>query len=153
MNHCDSVYGPCLDSTDARRIQKLQNSCLRLIYGIRRRYRISHKLRNITWLNMYNRWQLHMTCLFLKILKLKSPRYLHNKLRFRTDVHNINIHRKNILTIPQHCKGIFKRSFSYNAAICINGFSDLNLNLSYKPATNDYEKIDTRYANWFDVEQ
>lgn len=131
FNHCDCVYGPCLDSTDVRRIQKVQNSCLRLIYGIRRCHRISHKLQDIGWLSMYNRRELHMTCTFYKILKLKSPPYLHNKLKFRTDVHNINIRRKHILTIPQHRKEIFKRSFSYNMAICMNKINDVNFNLSH----------------------
>ncbi|KAJ8911549.1 hypothetical protein NQ315_012802 [Exocentrus adspersus] len=43
-NYCDNVYGPCLDDVDKRRLQKLQNSCLRLIFGVRRRHRISHSL-------------------------------------------------------------------------------------------------------------
>lgn len=120
FNHCDSVYGPCLDSCDVRRIQKVQNSCLRLIYGIRHRQRISHKLRDAKWLNMYNRRKLHMTYFFYKIVKYKSPSYLHDKISYRTDIHNINIRRKNLLTIPRHNKQLFKRSFSYNIATCIN---------------------------------
>lgn len=116
FNHCDVVFGPCLDSSDIKRIQKTQNSCLRLIYGIKRPQRISHKLKEAGWLSMYNRRKHHMVCFFYKILKYKTPEYLYRKITFRTDVHNLNLRRKNMLTIPSHKKEIYKRSFSYNVA-------------------------------------
>lgn len=143
FDHCDSVYGPCLDNYDIRRIQKVQNSCIRLIYGIRRRQRISHKLKDSSWLNMYNRRRLHMACLFFKIIKSNAPSYLHNKLTYRTDVHNINVRRKNFLTIPRHHKEIFKRSYSYNVAACVNGlmkFDFLNFNASFLSFKFNYKK-------------
>ena len=107
---------------DQKRIQKLQNSCLRLIFGIRRRERISYKLKELKWLNMHNRRVLHATCFFYKIIKYKTPPYLHEKIVYRTDVHNINIRRKNIISIPRHYKQLFKRSFSYCVALYINKF-------------------------------
>lgn len=140
FNHCDTVYGPCIDSIEIRRIQKVQNSCLRLIFGIQRRQRISHKLQTAGWLNMYNRRKLHMACFFHKILKFKSPPYLLNKLSFRNDVHNINIRRKHILTVPQHRKEIFKRSFSYNIATCINKLPFDGLILTCESFKKTYKK-------------
>lgn len=116
FTHCDTVYGPFLRQTDARRIQKVQNSCLRLIYGIRRRNRISHKLKEIGWLSMYNRRKLHSYCLFYKILKTKNPPYLYNKIKFRTNVHNLNLRMRNKLAIPSHKKEAFKASFTYQIA-------------------------------------
>ena len=35
FTHCDIVYAPYLTEVDSKRIQELQNSCLRLIFGIR----------------------------------------------------------------------------------------------------------------------
>lgn len=131
LNYCDSIYGPCLDSVDVRRIQKLQNSCLRLIFGIRRREHISHKLREAKWLNMYNRRILHALCFFYKILKFRSPPYLLSRIVFRTDIHNINIRRKNLLTIPRHRKEIFKRSFTYCVAAYINRFNIIDFSFSF----------------------
>ena len=66
LSYCDVVYGPCLRSLEIRRIQKLQNSCLRLIFGIRKYSRISHTLKLNNWLNMYNRRYLHSATLFFK---------------------------------------------------------------------------------------
>ena len=100
FNYCDSLYGPCLDSIDIRRIQKVQNSCLRFIFGIRKYERISHKLLDLKWLNMANRRKLHAACLFHKIISNKSPSYLYNKISFRTDVHNVNVRFKGIITPP-----------------------------------------------------
>lgn len=130
FNFCDSVYGPCLDDRDKRRIQKIQNSCLRLIFGIRRRQRISHKLVDLKWLNMFNRRRLHTVCFFYKLLKYRTPPYLTNKVVYRTDVHNLNIRRKSLITIPAHRKETFKRSFSYNIASYINGFKITDFILS-----------------------
>lgn len=130
LNYCDSIYGPCLDVTDIGRIQKLQNACLRLIFGIRRRERISYKLKELKWLNMFNRRVLHATCFFYKVLKYKSPPYLFERVVYRTDVHNINIRRKNILTIPRHSKQFFKRSFSYSIASNINRFNVIDFSMS-----------------------
>ncbi|KAF2893916.1 hypothetical protein ILUMI_12259 [Ignelater luminosus] len=37
FNYCDVVYGPCLEQKDRLRIQRVQNSCLKFIYGKRER--------------------------------------------------------------------------------------------------------------------
>lgn len=68
FNYCDSVYGPCIDNIDFNRIQRVQKSCLRFIYGIRKYDRITHKLRDAKWLNMSSRRKLHMATLFHKII-------------------------------------------------------------------------------------
>lgn len=120
LNYADSLYGPCLDSHLVRRIQVIQNSCLRLIYGVGRREHVSHKLKTIPWLNMHQRRYLHSACLFHKILLSKTPPYLINKITYRTDVHSINIRRKDQLTIPIHSHTFFQRCFSYNIARVYN---------------------------------
>lgn len=120
LNYGDAVYGPCLNSVDIFRIQKLQNSCLRLIFGIRKFDRISHTLHTAKWLNMKNRRFLHSAALFSKIIANKMPPYLFNKITYRSDVHNINIRFKGNLTPPMHATEIFKRSFSFNIVCCFN---------------------------------
>lgn len=113
FNFSDVIYGPCIDATDARRIQTVQNACLRLIFGIRKRESVSHKLNEIGWLNMSDRRLLHSACLFHKIINNKAPQYLYKKLTFRTDVHNLNVRFRGRLTPPVHRTELYKRSFSY----------------------------------------
>lgn len=114
FNYCASVYGFCLDAIDARRVQVVQNSCMRYIFGIRKYDRISHKLSDLRWLNMHNRVRLHSLNLFHKILREGSPPYLLEKITYRTDVHNINIRYANLITPPVHRTSLFERSFSFN---------------------------------------
>jgi len=76
LNYCDVVYGPCITLEVSNRIQKLQNSCIRLIYGIRKYEHISHAFQLSKWLSMSARRHLHMICLYHKILLTKSRLYL-----------------------------------------------------------------------------
>lgn len=116
FNYCDCVYGPSLDSADIKRIQLMQNSCLRLIYGIRKFEHISYKLKEIKWLNMANRRKLHSACLYHKIIVGRTPLYLFKKIKFRSDLHSVNIRNKNLITIPFHRTALFERSYSYDIA-------------------------------------
>lgn len=120
FNYCDTVYGPCITAATAQRIQKIQNYCLRFIFGIRRRNPVSHKLKEVLWLNMKNSRLLHRGTLYMKIILNCKPTYLYRKIRFRTDVHNLNIRFKGNLTPPIHRTTLFERSFSYNIAIFYN---------------------------------
>lgn len=96
FNYCAPLYYPCLDMASKYRVQKVQNSCIRYIFGIRRRDHVTHKLKDINWLTMNNRLKLATLCLYHQIVLSKQPVYLYNKIRFRTDVHNINIRKKNL---------------------------------------------------------
>lgn len=114
FTYCSPVIGPCLDSDCTARIQRVQNACIRFIFGIRKYEHVSHKLSELNWLNMIDRRQLQMICLFHKIISDKCPPYLFRKITFRSDVHNINIRCKGLISPPPHKTSIFERSFSYN---------------------------------------
>lgn len=114
FNYFSQVFSPCIDSITLQKIQKVQNSCLRYIFGIRKYQHISHKLKDCNWLNMTNRFSLHLACLFNKVIKTKQPSYLYKKIIFRGNAHNVNIRNKNLIKAPKHRSSLFKRSFSYN---------------------------------------
>ena len=124
FTHGDVVYGNCLTSIQKRKIQKVQNSCLRLIYGIRKRDKISHKLIDTKWLNMEGRRRLHEACFYHKILLCKSPSYLYNKIIFRSHVHSLNIRFRGRITPPMHRSSMFERSFTFNVAKLYNSLPD-----------------------------
>ena len=107
------VYHACLDSCDQQRIQRVQNSCLRYVYGIRKYDHISHKLKDARWLNMFNRRRVQSLCLYHKVLNLKVPRYLQELIQYRTDVHNLNTRFRGRLSPPLHRLALFQRSFEY----------------------------------------
>lgn len=123
------------------KIQKIQNSCLRLIYGIRRRERISFKLGEIGWLNMERRRLLHAACLYHKIIINKCPPYLYSRLRFRTDVHSLNLRFRGLLTPPLHRTEFFKRSFSYRVCKVYNAIPDYLKGLKIGCFKHKYKKM------------
>lgn len=123
LNYCDVVYGSCLNSIDKKRIQKLQNSCLRLIFGIRKYEHISHTFKTIKWLNMQNRRYLHSACLYFTVINYKCPTYLYRKISYRCDVHNLNLRSRGGLTPPKRSTEQFKRSFTFNVTNCFNNLS------------------------------
>ena len=139
FNHCDVVYGPCLTASTSQKIQKIQNYCLRFAYGIRKHHPVVHKLKEAGWLSIRQRRTLHLAVLFHKIIILKKPPYLHSKIKFRTDVHNLNIRFKGTITPPIHRTSFFERSFSYTISAIYNAVppqlklkSVLSFRMAYK---------------------
>lgn len=65
------------------------------------------------WLNMKNRGILYSATIYQKIYLIKKPPYLFEKLKFRTEVHNLNLRHKGFLSPPIFKKELFRRSFSY----------------------------------------
>jgi len=120
FNYCDVVYGPCIDGNDCYRIQKVQNSCVRFIFGLNRRQHVSGHLRRLQWLNMGERRDLHLLCFYHKLIIFKHPPYLLQRLSFRTDIHNLNLRHRGLISMPRHFKAIFRRSFSYNVPALYN---------------------------------
>lgn len=125
LNYSDVLYGPNLTALYRKKIQKIQNSCLRLIFGIRRYERISYKLRDLGWLNMANRRFLHAACQYHKIIVSKTPPYLYQKITFRTDVHSLNVRFKGLLTPPLHRTEYFKRSYRYQICYVYNSIPNI----------------------------
>ena len=131
FNFGDQLYGPCLAGVERARVQRLQNACLRFVYNIRRRSRISHTLNWAGWLSMSQRRYLHAATFYHKIILYKTPPYLYHKIQFRTDVHHINVRRRNAITIPQHKLQTFQRSFTYCVSSIYNDlFSLYSLSLN-----------------------
>lgn len=116
FTYCDYVYGFCLSQECKDRIQKVQNACLRFIYGLRKFDHISHLYKNVGWLRMNERRILHFSTFLLNIINNPcAPGSLKERLIFRHTIHNINVRNTIKLTMPHHGTAIFQRSFSYNA--------------------------------------
>uniref|UniRef100_A0A1Y1M3U5 Reverse transcriptase domain-containing protein n=1 Tax=Photinus pyralis TaxID=7054 RepID=A0A1Y1M3U5_PHOPY len=141
FNHCDTVYGPCLDVSDMKRIQRMQNSCLRLIFGVRKHDHISNKLVEVKWLNMANRRLLHAATLYHRIITTKVPPYLYSRIAFSGDAHNVNIRSKNVLRPPRYYTTIFQRSFTYNVFKLYNSLAYELKNCTVKQFNNRFKKI------------
>jgi hypothetical protein len=133
FNYCDSVYGPALLQTDADRIQKVQNTCLRHIYLVKR-FEVTNNVPtpiHITpyrlragWTTMAERRDHHFVCFVHKVVITKAPPYLYRKLTFRNDVSTVNTRRRYDLQVPRPRTEFFRVSFSYNAPYRYNRVSE-----------------------------
>lgn len=119
-NYADIVYGPCLDVHSSSRIQKIQNSCVRFICSLDRGEHISPWLKELKWLNMYERRRLHLATFVHKLIKLQTPLYLKSKLKLRQTVHSRDTRNINQLYLPQYKTSLYRRSFTYSAVSLYN---------------------------------
>ena len=69
------------------KIQKVQNSGVRFIYGLRKYDHISGFIKNKSILNMKSRRMLHSLCLMFKIKNRKAPAYLCERIRTHSNMH------------------------------------------------------------------
>lgn len=125
------LYYPCLDFVTKSRIQKIQNSCCRFVFGLRRYSHISSKINELQWLKMDDMFTYHLLILTHKMIKSNKPLYLLNKLVLRGDINQRTLRSNNQFDIPMHHMQLFKRSFTYNAVKSYNAVSEIYKNKSY----------------------
>ncbi|KAK9882112.1 hypothetical protein WA026_018954 [Henosepilachna vigintioctopunctata] len=80
FNYCDIVYGPSLVEAVKIRIQRVQRSCLRSVYGIRKYEQVIHMLSSCKWLDMEKK---------LRFKGLLSPSIHRTSTYIRSFSHNI----------------------------------------------------------------
>lgn len=124
FNYCDVVYDSCIDVATSNRIQRIQNCCIRFIYGIKRRERVTHKLKDLRWLNMKDRRLYHSLVLYHGIVKNRKPDYLYEKVKFRCHTHSRNTRFKHLISIKMHNTKQFEKSFTYSIAKKYNSLPD-----------------------------
>lgn len=119
LNYCLSVYYPLLTDKLKKRLQKIQNMCLRYSYNINRREHITPHIRDLKILNIENRYVLQFSCLLYNIVNNGIPRYLTEKIVLRSELHERNL-RNPTYNLPVHRTTKFEGSFTYNAPKTLN---------------------------------
>lgn len=75
IDNCNALYAG-LSAFHISRLQRLQNSCARVIYGARRREHVSPLLRQLHWLPIRQRIIFKVLTLVFKCLRNTAPSYL-----------------------------------------------------------------------------
>lgn len=141
FNYCDFIYGPCLDLVRVNRIQKVQNSCARLIFNLRKYDHVSQSINNLSWLNMKNRRLHHLGNFVINLInEPQSSCSLKNMLTFRTQVHSVNLRNVQRLTMPHHHTALFKKSFMFNAIKLYNSLPTNLLSMNDKQFKKGFKK-------------
>ena len=96
FNYCDTVYSN-MDVFLEKKIQKIQNICLRFIFDYRMKDKCDHKelLKKLNWFNMKNRRIIHGLTIIYKILNGLAPNYLRDSFTLTSEIHNVNTRNAN----------------------------------------------------------
>ena len=97
FNYCDQVYCNITEFLK-NKIQKVQNSCFRLIFGLKKYDHVSSCIIKLNTLNMHERRILHGLSLMHRINLKLAPSYLVDRITRHEDLHTYNTrHRHSIV--------------------------------------------------------
>ena len=124
FNYCDVLFGN-ISVMLQKKIQRVQNSCLRFCFSLKRRDHISPYLMSSGWLNMCNRRRSHSLTQVYKILHNDCPAYLASPMQRLNVEHNHLTRSANHLPIPHFNRSIKERSFYVAAVREFNGLPQI----------------------------
>ena len=85
----------------SNKIQLVQNSCMRFIFGLRKYDHISHCYDKNKTMNMENRRLLHSLTLMHKISLGHAPEYLNDQIVRHSDLHEYNTRGRDNIAVPR----------------------------------------------------
>ena len=142
FNYCDSVFFNIAEFLKTK-IQKVQNTCFRFIFGLRKYDHVSSCLVKLKTLNMYERRLLHGLSLMNRINLKMAPSYLLDRITRHEDLHNYNTrNRRNI--VADRCNTAMRHNsffpfFSklYNEITSIPQFKNISV-ITFKKHAKEY---------------
>lgn len=137
LAYCDVVYWSALLHSDKASLQKIQNTCIRYIFNLRKYDHISCKFSEAKWLNLTQRYMYHMACLIFKIDTYQTPKYLFDKLVKGGDIHDRVTRNRNLYSVPRHNTAFFQKSFTYNA---VKIFNEIPVNIKSTSSVSSFRK-------------
>ena len=112
----------------SNKIQRVQNSCMRFVFGLRKYDHISSCYEKNKTLNMENRRKLHALVLMHKVSIGEAPEYLSEKLTRHFDLHNYNTRGRENIAIQRVHTSTRANTFFISTAKTYNDIlSSLNL--------------------------
>ena len=107
----------CLDLNKdlLNKLERILNTCIRFVYGLRKYDRISSCRRQLGWLSVVDRRRSRVLCLLYSILfDPQSPTYLSSDFAFLSSFHNRSLRSQSnlMLATPRHTSGFMSDSFA-----------------------------------------
>ena len=124
LNYCDMVT-QAMAVSQKQRIQRIQNSCLRYIFGLRKYDHITPFLQKLNTLNIEKRGRSHALTMLHKTVNKTAPKYLTDKLTYRHNIHNHNTRNRNTLNVRQLHTSTKNRAFFVKT---VNEYNTLTTN-------------------------
>ncbi len=118
FNYCDVLFFN-MNADLKLKVQRVQNSCIRFIYNLRKKDRVSitHYRLKLNWLSMDGRRLLHLYMQMYKISHGLAPDYLQSALSMRSEVHHYSTRSAQDFNITTRRTAEACKSFLYCAPI------------------------------------
>ena len=117
LDYCDVVYSDLTEDL-ARRLQSVQNACIRFIFNLKYFDHLSPYYSKLGWLRLRESRNLHKLILLYKVLRWQEPLYLYSRFDYLSEFHEFNTRSRNtkLLSIPRHNSAYSSRSFSISSS-------------------------------------
>ena len=129
FNYCDTIYNN-ISELLKQKIQKVQNSCTRFIFGFKKYDHISSHFAQLKSLKMEERRSVHGLTTMHKIVTKISPDYLVSKIKFHNNLHNYNTRNKNKIVVGASRTTTYDRSFFPTFSRLYNSISNTGCNMN-----------------------
>ncbi|XP_062531624.1 probable RNA-directed DNA polymerase from transposon BS isoform X1 [Bombyx mori] len=126
LDYADSSY-PDLTETQLDKLERLQNFCIRFIFGLRKYDHISEFRTKLKWLPIRLRRNTHvLSLLYCTLFNPHTPTYLKERFEFLGDTHNFSLRSSDNLRLkmPVHSSSFFDNSFTVQAVRLWNALPD-----------------------------
>ena len=121
FTYCDIIWASS-DETNISRLQKLQNTCARVILNENRRSHVQPMLNSLSWMPIIDLIKYHTLVAVYKCTHGLVPSYLHNTFMQISRIHSYSTRQANLAHLytrkPKLTK--FKRSFTYRGVTLWN---------------------------------
>ena len=102
------------------KLQRVQNACYRFVYSIRKFDHITPYIKKANTLNMTSRTKYHGLTQLHKIVTMKVPIYLSNRITYRHNVHSRNTRNCNLINLQRLKKSVKQGSFFHKTIVDYN---------------------------------
>ena len=112
------------------KIQKVQNTCTRFIFGLKKFDHISSHFAQLQTLNMEERRLVHGLTTMHKIVTEVSPDYLISKITFHNNLHDYNTRNKNKIVVGASRTTTYDKSYFPTFSRLYNSLSNTGINMN-----------------------
>ena len=110
FDYCDIIYMHLSENLQ-NKLQKLQNTCIKFIFNLKKYDHINDCYNKLNWLKLNKRREYHLGCFIFKIIDNKSPNYLYTLFNETSIIHSHNTRKR--FFIPSIKTNNGKKSFKY----------------------------------------
>ena len=147
FNYCDIIYSS-MDAYLEKKIQNIQNMCLRFIFNIKKRNHHTDYLsllNQLGWLTMKKKTIKNGLVMMYKILNGLAPNYLSDFITLTSEIHNINTRSRsnNSIWINKSITSkIHRKSFYFYIS---NIYNSIPENIKQSTSLNSFKKAINKY--------